>query len=252
MKKIAIRFDDVCETMHYENFNKILNIIEEYNVKPLIGIVPSNSDDNLIVNNNVKLEEYYKLIYELKSKGYLFAQHGYDHVYVNRNGGILKLNKNSEYAGLSYDEQYQKIKKGKEILEKNDIHSNIFMAPSHSYDENTLLALKDLGFKYVTDGFTKFNYKYKELIFIPCMHAFNPKKSKGIITLCIHANTMNDFYIDMFKKILDKNKDFLVDFNVLLEEKYRKRFKFIQFFNLTKYKIILKIKSFIKKIINKK
>ena len=50
---------------------------------------------------------------------------------------------------------YEKIKKGKEILESHNVYTDVFFAPSHSYDDNTLRALSKCGFKYISDGYSK-------------------------------------------------------------------------------------------------
>ena len=251
MKKIAIRFDDVCESMDIEKFNKIINIIEKYNIKPLIGIIPENLDKKLIINHNSQ-KEFSSLIFEMKSKGFLFAQHGLNHVYVNENSGILGINKKSEFAGLSYEEQYEKIKKGKTILENKGVYSNIFMAPSHSFDKNTLKALKDNDFMYVTDGYTSFNYMFYNLIFIPCMHSCTAEKATGVITLCIHSNTLSDKGIIEFSNFLENNKNSLVDYNELLKLDYRKKFRLIQFINLFKFKSLRSLRKLKKKLLSNK
>ena len=74
-------------------------------------------------------------------------------MYVTKSEGLLEkkfgYKNQSEFAGLDYLTQYIKILKGKEILENNGIETNVFMAPSHSFDDLTVRALHRLGFKYV-------------------------------------------------------------------------------------------------------
>lgn len=246
MKKIAIRFDDFCETMDFNKFTKVISIVDKFGIKPLIGIVPNNLDNNLRKHEKMDVNEYSSYIQSLKDKGYLFAQHGFQHVYVNKKGGILGINKNSEFVGLTFEEQYNKIIKGKEMLENLNIDTNIFMAPSHSYDKNTIKALKKAGFKYVTDGYTHHNFLYKGLIFIPCMNVKYEKKRKGVYTICIHTNTIDDDFLKILTKLLEKNSKYIVDYNELLNVEPSKIFKLSQIFNL----LIYKLKRKIKKIIN--
>lgn len=56
----------------------------------------------------------------------MIAQHGYTHTYVTRNGGMLKVNRQSEFAGLSSEEQREKLAKGQEILQKQGICARMF------------------------------------------------------------------------------------------------------------------------------
>ena len=54
------------------------------------------------------------------------------------------------------------------------IQADIFMAPGHTYDKNTLKVLKECGFTHVTDGFWKTPYLRQGLTFLP----ISEKKSK--------------------------------------------------------------------------
>ncbi len=243
--KIAIRLDDICETMNWENFNKVINICEKYSVKPLLGIVPINKDKKLMVNE--PNEKFYEIMKNLEQNGVSMAQHGYDHVYTNSNGGILKLNKQSDFVGLSLNEQKEFIEKGKKILESNGINTDIYMAPSHSYDKNTIKALKELGFNYVTDGYTSFNYVWQGVVFVPCKNTFVLKrKDKGVITLCLHINSMSEKDIKTFEKTLESNKENLMNFSDIVKEKPKKHFKIVEKFNLFLTKLKIKIYKVLK------
>ena len=66
---------------------------------------------------------------------------------------MVPLNDFSEFAGLGFEQQFAMLEKGKAILESHGIKTDIFMAPAHSYDRNTLNALQKLGFTKMTDGF---------------------------------------------------------------------------------------------------
>ena len=74
------------------------------------------------------------------------------HVYEDKHRGVVSKGLNTEFAGLPYEKQLEKIRKGKDILLAHGINTNVFFAPSHSYDYNTLKALSACGFKYNDDG----------------------------------------------------------------------------------------------------
>ena len=132
---LFVRIDDVCPGMNIVKFEKTLKLLDEYNIRPLLGIVPNNQD--LSLNNENLISNFWEYVLDLKKKGFVVSQHGYNHVYVTDCSGILKINKRSEFAGLSYQNQYDKLKSGKKILEQNDLDTDVFMAPSHSYDKTT-------------------------------------------------------------------------------------------------------------------
>ncbi|MBO5714183.1 MAG: DUF2334 domain-containing protein [Clostridia bacterium] len=214
-KYLLVRIDDVCSTMNQEKFNRVINLLNEYNVKPLLGVVPENRDDNLVVDKNQ--ENFWEYVLDLTHQGYAISQHGYSHVYTSKDGGILKINNYSEFAGLSYNEQYNKLKCGKEILNQAGLYPEIFMAPAHSFDKNTLKALKQLGFKYVTDGFDSKMYRYKGLTFIPCCHWYKIVKLKGLATLCLHPNTMTETDFNDLKESLETFKNYLKDYTFITQ-----------------------------------
>ena len=75
------------------------------------------------------------------------------------------------------------------------LETDIFMAPSHSYDENTLKTLAGAGFRRITDGFGSCPYRYHGLTFYPI--AFSKSraarsKRKGTVTVVYHVNTMRN------------------------------------------------------------
>ena len=222
--KIAVRIDDVCPTLNWANFNKVMDVIAAHNIKPLLGVVPDNKDKKLMKDE--PKEDFWDLMQEYQKSGIMLAQHGTDHVYRNKKGGILKINKQSEMVGESKDAQKEFYLNGKNTLKEHGIETDIFMAPSHSYDNNTLEALKEIGFQYITDGYTNFNYVYKGLVFVPCKNAARLWRfDKGIITLCLHPNGMSEQAIEEFDNTLTKYKDYLVDYSELLKIAPKKHFK---------------------------
>ena len=45
--KIAVRLDDITPDMDWQRFYAFKALLDKYQVKPLIGIVPDNRDENL-------------------------------------------------------------------------------------------------------------------------------------------------------------------------------------------------------------
>lgn len=214
MNRFSIRLDDITPDMDWEKFYRVKSILDKFDIKPLIGIVPDNQDEGLAKQE--PKEEFWQEMRELAKDGWSIAQHGYEHRYESKDGGLLGINMYSEFAGLSFDKQKEKLSKGKQILEENGIITDIFMAPAHSYDDNTLKALAELGFCYVTDGYTKKPYRYKGLMFIPCRTA-NYGKVEGIDTFCIHANTIEEKELVSLDRFLEENKQKAVSFSEFLK-----------------------------------
>ena len=186
MPKILIRFDDICPTMNWEQWDRAVEILDKYKVKPILGIVPDCQDPVLHINSPRK--DFWEYLKKLQKQGYTLAMHGYQHKYDNVSKGLITQKGNSEFAAHSYKIQYEKIRKGKEILSNHGIFTDIFFAPSHSYDKNTLKALAANGFKYISDGKTNKAIKRHNIICLPCRNFGIPKIKSGYYTAVIHAH----------------------------------------------------------------
>lgn len=186
-RKILIRFDDICPTMNYVQFQKALTIMQQYDVKPLLGVIPDCQDQELQIEK--AHDDFWEYMRSLQKKGYKLAMHGYQHVYDNKYRGVVNMGCRSEFAGHSYKEQLEKIEKGKEILHQHGIDTDIFFAPAHSYDWCTLRALAECGFKYVSDGMSRKPIIRYGITSIPCRSAGVPKiTKKGYYTAVFHVH----------------------------------------------------------------
>ena len=192
--QIAIRMDDITPQMDWERFLTFKAILDEYQIKPLLGIVPDNYDSQLNTNTQEEHPEFWSYMRELQSQGWILAMHGYRHMYSTQKGGLFPLNNFSEFAGLPFAEQREMIADGKRILNEKGIMTDIFMAPAHSYDINTLKALIEAGFTKMTDGFGKAPYQYRGMTFYPISFKMSSslKQKEGTTTMVIHAATMTD------------------------------------------------------------
>ena len=143
--KIAVRLDDITPDMDWERFYAFKALLDKYQVKPLIGVVPDNRDDNLKGNQENAPADFWNYIKELQAEGWCVAMHGFCHIYSTSKGGIFPLNNFSEFAGISYEKQFEMLSMGRKMLSERGIETDIFMAPAHSYDNTTLKALKQAG-----------------------------------------------------------------------------------------------------------
>lgn len=203
MQQLLIRLDDITPDMDWENFERLEALFEQYRIHPIIGVVPDNRDETLHIQE--ARADFWERMRSLQEQGWVIAQHGYTHVYVNQKSGLLKVNPFSEFAGLPYQEQYEKLKEGQEILKKQGIHTAMFMAPGHSFDRQTLRALKTLGFTSVTDGYCSRPYRRGGLIFLPCTFSA-PRLPKCFDTLCLHSNRMGQAQFDALADFIGRHR----------------------------------------------
>lgn len=213
--KLAIRFDDITPDMDWEKFRYFEKKLDEMGIKPLLGIVPDNQDPNLQVGEMNK--NYREQLKTWQEKGYVMALHGYQHLYTTKKGGLFPLNNFSEFAGLPYQVQYEMLEKAKNKLNALGVYTDIFMAPAHSYDRNTLKALQALGFTKITDGFGDGPYQWKGMTFYPISFKLSQslQDTKGTTTMVIHANTVSD--LDYYNRLFDSHKEQFISYDEYLK-----------------------------------
>lgn len=189
-RKILLRFDDICPTMNWGQWYKAKRLLDENGATALLGVIPDNQDLDLLIDE--PRPDFWDYIKQLKHEGYIIAMHGYQHIFdVNANGIVTRkcAYNHSEFAGHSYDVQYKKIRKGKEILLKHGIETDIFFAPAHAYDDNTLRALAANGFRYISDGKSNKPYMRYGIICVPARSSGIAKMRFGIYhTAILHAH----------------------------------------------------------------
>jgi predicted deacetylase len=202
--RITIRLDDITPDMDFAKFNRFREILDKKGICPLIGVVPDNRDPKLHIEDD--RPDFWELVKELQQKGWKVAMHGYRHLYTTADPGLFPIGNKSEFAGLPLNEQNDMIRSGKEILEEKGIITDIFMAPSHSFDRNTLIALKNNGFSRMTDGFGIRPYRKEEIVFYPISVSRKRSlkdKRDGLVTFVYHANSMTDRDFEKLEQLLD-------------------------------------------------
>lgn len=216
--KVTVRMDDITPDMNWRNFNRTIELLEKYDAWPLLGIVPDNQDPMLVVEK--PRDDFAQIILELQRKGAVLAMHGSNHVYTTKKGGIFPLNLFSEYAGVPFEVQKDKLSSAKEKLEALGISTDIFMAPGHTFDKNTLKALRELGFKYLTDGFGYKPFYQEGIAFLPI--AFRKGKvyneGSGMTTIVLHVNDWKEEDFASFEKLLSSKKDYFVSYSKWFEQ----------------------------------
>lgn len=216
MKKILVRFDDICPTMDFHQFQIAMELMDKHNVKPLLGVIPDCQDPGLMLGE--AHSDFWSFVKSLQAKGYTVAMHGSVHVFDNHARGMVVSRWDSEFAGHPYEVQLKKIRKGKEILESHGIYTDIFFAPGHSYDSNTLKALAACGFKYMSDGKSEKPYERYGVKCIPCRSGGVPGMRFGEYhTAVLHAHEWarpeGKRCYNQFVNLLNNHKQEIVTWN---------------------------------------
>lgn len=240
MRQYLIRLDDACPTMHVAQWQRMESLLDKYGVRPMVGIIPANADPKQKIDLVDSM--FWQKALQWQEKGWAIALHGFDHCYISTDAGINPLWNRSEFAGVSLEQQKQKIRDGVTILKGYGLIPKYFFAPSHTFDLNTLKALKeDSDIRIISDTIATKPYKQGDFIFIPqigghCVEMPLP----GVYTFCFHPNTMDEKAFNALELFIQKHKDEFCDFNELdlnsVTEKSLKD-KFISWLYFTQRKI---------------
>src|ERR1017187_7683735 len=146
-----LRCDDLCPTALKPRWERLLSLIEEFKVQPILAIVPDNRDPALELSPPDP--EFWERMRDLESAGACIGLHGYRHLSNSRGRSPLALHRMSEFAGVPMETQRQWIHAGMEILRGHGLNPRIWVAPRHGFDVQTLRALRLEGINVLSDGF---------------------------------------------------------------------------------------------------
>ena len=204
LKQYIIRLDDSSEHMNLEKWLRMKRLLDKYNIKPIFGIIPDNKDPDLLQYEEVP--GYWDLVKQWITEGWKPAMHGYMHVFETNQGGINPVNNRSEFAGMGLDKQREKIRKGYEILSSHGIKTDIFFAPAHTFDLNTLNAIyKETPIRIINDTPAWDAYYKEPFYFIPQQSGRVRNLPFRTTTFCYHPNTMNDEMFVELERFLESN-----------------------------------------------
>ena len=216
-----LRLDDASEYMDIKKWKRMEELLDKYGIKPIYGIIPANEDPELLKYGRV--EGFWNLMISWKEKGWTPALHGYTHVFETEDGGINPVNSRSEFAGVSLERQRQKIKKGYSTLKEHGILPTVFFAPAHTFDKNTLVALKEeTPIRVISDTVANDVYFDDGIYFVPQQSGHCRKLPFKTTTFCYHPNIMDDATFLGLEEFLKRNKDFFSQFDIM---KFRMRKK---------------------------
>ena len=198
-----IRLDDAAEYMDIPKWQKAVELINSFGVCPLIGVIPKCEDPDFVGKYEYNAS-FWDIARSWQEKGCIMALHGFKHTTKPAKGGLNPIHDRSEFVSLSLEEQKQKIRDGYNILIEQKIKPRVFFAPAHTFDKNTLLALKEeTPIRIISDTIANNVYKVDDFFFLPCQQGKCRSLPFKFVTISLHPNEMkeNDFAnLDSFLK----------------------------------------------------
>jgi len=209
-----IRLDDVAENMKWEFMDKMEILFDNLNIKPVLGVVPYNKNLELL-SYPKKNQNFWDQVRAWKAKGWEIGMHGTNHLYdrVCPKTDYLGHGGNTEFCGHPFTKQLEKIEIGIKKFKKEKIPVRTFIAPNHTFDQNTLLALKKCGINEVLDGYGLMPYSENDINFIPQLFYKMIKLPFGIQCFQIHLNYFNEENFEDFKNFIEKNSKKIITYD---------------------------------------
>ena len=205
-----IRLDDACPTMNHENWNRIELILNQHNIKPIVGVIPDNKDPDFHWEEDSNFWEH---VQKWQEAGWCIALHGLHHKYriSSRKNYFQKSHSNkTEFADIPLEEQKKMILRGIEIMKLHNIYPLCFYAPSHTFDANTVMALHDMNVPFVSDGYALYPYKKLEMTFLPSICNGPFFIPFGICTYVFHPSFMREKSFISFENFVNSYEKYII------------------------------------------
>jgi predicted deacetylase len=207
-----IRFDDICPTMNWSIWDEVEEALVSFAIKPILAVVPDNHDPQLRAGeSNLK---FWERVRAWQGRGWTIGLHGCQHLALTRDGGILRINHAAEFSGLGFDVQKAKLRQALAIFSSMGVRPDLWVAPWHSFDANTLRALRDFGICCLSDGFSLYPYLDSSgILWIPQQLWKLRRVPFGVWTVCVHANQWSGNEVAQFRSELRKFAAAITDCN---------------------------------------
>ncbi len=214
-----LRLDDAAPRMNQFKWQKMEMLLRKYDIHPLIGIIPEVQDKELMVYEEDK--DFWQKARIWKSSGFAhLALHGYRHVYLTQCGGVNPVNFRSEFAGVSLEKQKAMLKAGYQKLKAEGIDTDTFFAPSHTFDDNTIRALKEVTpIRIISDTIANDVYQKDGITYVPQQSGKCRILPFHVTTFCYHPNEMRDADFVQLELFLKKHAQEFVTFSKILKER---------------------------------
>ena len=221
MTSYIIRLDDLTKCSDFSRWESIISCCRTNNVQALLATVPKCSDKKLnkgVENTDV---EFWKFVVGCKDMD--VALHGLNH---------------ERMGNMEADEQLRILTASMKEFLKHSIIPDVFVPPGHSFNDATFYAMKFLDITYFSDGVGLYPWKKMDTDVIQVPQIFwKPRKFPfGVITLCLHPDTMswdeikklNEFICENNRSIMsitDVNLNLLELINIPFKPLYKYVFK---------------------------
>ena len=211
-----LRIDDLCPTVRRSGWKRLVELVREFGIKPILAVVPENRDPELAISPADA--QFWATMRAMEREGAAIALHGFRHLCVRRGSGLLPVSRSGEFAGVPFAAQLEWIREGLAILRREGLNPRLWIAPRHNFDANTLRALRGQGILHLSDGLMTRPFLRGGMTWIPQQLWSPAEKSNGLWTICVHPNTLDDAGFDDLRLFLRRNAAQFTSFERIVRE----------------------------------
>ena len=199
----VLRFDDLCPTANWSIWNRVEEVLDEFGVRPIVSVIPDNRDKALVVSQPG--ENFWGRVRSWQARKWTLGLHGYQHCYLTKKPGLYGRSAISEFAGLPYEVQEIKLRNAVRIFHEHQVRPEVWVAPAHSFDSNTIDILLRLGVRVINDGYALYPYQDERgMVWIPQQVGRFRNLPIGIWTICFHFNLWSEEQLKTFRADLQR------------------------------------------------
>ncbi|PYU27646.1 MAG: hypothetical protein DMG32_05800 [Acidobacteria bacterium] len=176
----------------------------------------SRKTSNFVVDR--PCENFWDRVQSWQRRGWTLGLHGYQHCYLTRRAGLYGRSALREFAGLPYEVQEIKLQNAARIFHEHGVKPDVWVAPAHSFDTNTIDILLRMGVHMVNDGYALYPYADERgMIWIPQQVGRFRNLPIGIWTICFHFNRWSDEDLRRFRADLQRFRPHILSVGDVLQ-----------------------------------
>ena len=202
--------------MERHRWQRFQALVRDFEIRPILAVIPDNHDAQMKLSPSDP--GFWAQMREMEAAGAAIAAHGFQHICANGGQSLIGLHTKTEFAGLPMEIQQKRVGAGLQILRDHGLHPRLWVAPRHTFDMNTLRAVREEGLKYISDGLARMPFTRGGIAWIPQQLWSPVYKAKGLWTICIHSNTAPDSQVEKLRSFLKRHSAQFTSFDRVAAE----------------------------------
>lgn len=190
--KYLVRLDDASESMDFDKWSQVEQVLRSQSIKPIVGLIPMNRD-HTVMRGNPNSRLYRQTISRWRSYGWSFAMHGTTHeMQATGDTLIFPVKRRLEQANQPIEAYEELLSKAYNRLKDLGVDVKLWISPGHAItQERVELIHKTLSIDIFSDGYSIRPISKYGVKWLPCQLSSLRWRPFGLWTACLHPNTMS-------------------------------------------------------------